>query len=83
MTDLRQALGLIVLFGAMAFAYVWLGVPGVAGMGLGLTVFWLCTGIATGYWVGTDATAEAMVTELMRRIRAARASEGQQSRSRG
>lgn len=71
--SLRQALGLIVLFGAMACAYLWLGYAGLAGMWFGLAAMWAVTGFAVGYWMGLDPLAERMIPEMMRRLRAERA----------
>lgn len=71
----RQAIGLIVLFGAMGFAYLWLGYRGVAGMWVGMATMWLMTGLAVRYWMGTDALAERMIPELMRRLKAERDAE--------
>lgn len=71
----RQTLGLIVLFGAMACAYFWLGAYGVAGMWLGLVAMWAITGLSVGYWMGVDPLAERMIPELMRRLSAQRAAD--------
>ena len=72
--SVRQTLGLIVLFATMGLAYIWLGVPGVAGMWLGMVAMWAVTGLAVGYWMGTDPLSERMIPELMRRIKAAKVS---------
>lgn len=79
--NLRQALGLIVLFGAMGFAYLWLGAYGVAGMWIGLVAMWAITGLAVGYWMGTDPLAERMLPEFMRRLAIEKAA-GDRSNSR-
>lgn len=36
---------------------------------ISVSLTWSAIGISTGYWIGTDATTERMVSELMRRIR--------------
>lgn len=77
--NVRQTLGLIVLFGAMGFAYAWLGVPGVAGVWVGMAAMWAIVGLAVGYWMGTDADAERLIPEMMRRLRAARSAERNRS----
>ncbi len=73
--NVRQTLGLIVLFGAMGFAYAWLGVPGVAGVWVGMAAMWAIVGLAVGYWMGTNPLAEQMIPELMRRLRERRGAE--------
>lgn len=67
---MRNALaGFVLVFGLAAVWVLW-GIKGLAGAGIGLAIFRTSLGIATGYWVGSDGRAEAMVTELMRRIKA-------------
>lgn len=73
--NVRQTLGLIVLFGAMGLAYAWLGVPGVAGVWVGMAAMWAIVGLAVGYWMGTNPLAEQMIPELMRRLRERRGAE--------
>ena len=62
----RQGLALAALFGGMALAYFWLGVPGGAGFAIGLCATVLSLGLASGYWVGFTPDADNMVTELMK-----------------
>jgi hypothetical protein len=69
----RHTLGLIVLFGAMGFAYLWLGIAGVAGLWIGVWVAWAVVGLSIGYWLGADPVADSMVQALMKRLTAARA----------
>jgi len=67
--NVRQACGLALLFASMGLAYVWLGVPGIAGMWLGLATMWAIVGLAVDYWMGADPVAERMIPEMMRRLR--------------
>lgn len=66
---MRQALAAFVLFGGLAAVWALWGMPGLAGAGIGMFIFRTGLGIATGYWVGADGRVEAMVSELMRRVR--------------
>lgn len=66
---MRNALAGLVLIGGLVAVWALWGFKGLAGAGIGLALFRTSLGIATGYWVGADGRAEAMVTELMRRIK--------------
>lgn len=65
---MRQALALAALFGIGGFVYLWLGLPGFAGFGFGITASLVTLGIASGYWIG-DAEADVLVTKLMEWLR--------------
>ena len=66
---MRQALALAALYGGGIFAYLWLGFPGSAGYALGIGGCLVMLGLASGYWIGADAQADILVTELMTWLR--------------
>lgn len=62
---LRQTLAIATLFGGGAFMYLWLGVPGAFGYGVGIGAALLSVGLSTGYWIGITEDADILVTKLM------------------
>ena len=74
MDSIRQALAIAVLFGGWGFAYLWLGLHGVAGAMLGNAITLCALGIASGYWVGMTPDADKLVTELMKWLKQKRSS---------
>lgn len=73
---LRQPAAVLALFGGWLLIWLLFGTLGLAGAMLGTSVMWVTVGTATGYWIGTDAASEKMVTELMRRIRQRKSATG-------
>ena len=74
MDSIRQALAIALLFGGIAFIYLWLGVPGAAGAASMITILVCVIGIASGYWIGFDGEADTLVTELMKWLKERRRS---------
>lgn len=74
MDSIRQALAIAVLFGGFGLIYLWLGIPGLAGAGFGMTILFCTLGIASGYWIGMTPDADVLVTELMKWLKDRRSS---------
>lgn len=72
--SVRQALSVLALFGGGFVIFLAYGMSGVGIAAIGFFLCWLCIGLATGYWCGTDGDTERMVTDLMLWIRKQRSS---------
>lgn len=67
MTSVRDAIASVVLFSGLGLLYFVFGTYGLGTAFLGMFLFWLVLGIATGYWVGNGA--DLHVIELMKYLR--------------